>query len=837
MRQGVYGRSKRAPTVLSTAIAVALVSLVSSSVGGQGIRGSVKVRTTGSPIAGAVVVATDTGGTVRGQSITDAAGQFVVRAAPPVRLRIVRIGYAPFESGILEVSDTVVAMMNPVALLLPRVHVVDTPTCASEPTQEEALALWEHVRFALMSSVVAREHARARVELLLYERTLDPKTQQVLRESRRRRTGVASRPFTAQAPAAELATSGYMREANGFRDFAAPDADVLLDPSFASTHCFRLTRHPVDSQRVGIGFAPIEGRRNGVDVAGTAWIERGTASLNRVDFLYAGVEPAAARAGAGGTLQFVTAANGVVLLSHWMIRVPVLAWVSDGASMVGGGVTITDRRESRVLQVVETREVGGIIGKAQWEDGVVFTAARYSISGMVTAAGDGRPVPGAPVRILGAADSATADATGRFEIGVALEGRYQLLARDPKVPEHTASFGRAEVIVTADAAAGEVRTAPATDLKVAVPGPAEIVATVCPRTDRPDRSALVLGSLNPESVWISGAELVAEWMSEVRGTGGRSVLTVATARDRQSVDSSGTFTLCGVPRDGLVRLQLRWDGMPQHDTTVQVGSESIHPVRWHTALTGQTPSRKGNGDATTSIIGAIRDPASGSFVSGVSVVMESLGRHALTNTLGQWTFADVPNGRHRIALRKIGYAPADTIITVDPSRPSTYALTLGSRIQVLDSSLTLAQGGSGTPAMRAFEERRLLGHGHFLDEHHLRQRDQQPLYAVILSRMPGLTMVRDGSRVYLSSTRSTSSARGRAFDPPSGRPKCWVTVYLDGRPLIEGSPPAYDPVDFASLNTHAFAAAEFYAGGATVPAQFNATRNNCGTLLLWTRER
>jgi hypothetical protein len=71
-----------------------------------------------------------------------------------------------------------------------------------------------------------------------------------------------------------------------------------------------------------------------------------------------------------------------------------------------------------------------------------------------------------------------------------------------------------------------------------------------------------------------------------------------------------------------------------------------------------------------------------------------------------------------------------------------------------------------------------------------------------------------------------------------------VTVYLDGVRIYDASMELYAKVqgatirpDFGRLTARDYAAVEFYAGGATIPAQYNATGSDCGVLLLWTRER
>src|SRR6185503_13563661 len=120
-------------------------------------------------------------------------------------------------------------------------------------------------------------------------------------------TGRTTRPFIAAASSAEFAATGYMREdaSGGDRTFFAPDADVLLDESFATSHCFHLqpsdAAHP---EQVGLAFTPARNRETVVDVRGVIWMDRATPALRSLDFRYTELEPANTNAGAGGHMEF-----------------------------------------------------------------------------------------------------------------------------------------------------------------------------------------------------------------------------------------------------------------------------------------------------------------------------------------------------------------------------------------------------------------------------------------------------------------------------------------------------------------------------------------------------
>jgi hypothetical protein len=64
-----------------------------------------------------------------------------------------------------------------------------------------------------------------------------------------------------------------------------------------------------------------------------------------------------------------------------------------------------------------------------------------------------------------------------------------------------------------------------------------------------------------------------------------------------------------------------------------------------------------------------------------------------------------------------------------------------------------------------------------------------------------------------------------------------VAVFIDGVRIYDASMGAMNRPDFNRINVREYAAVEFYPGGASLPMQYNSTGSDCGTLLLWTRER
>ena len=122
----------------------------------------------------------------------------------------------------------------------------------------------------------------------------------------------------------------------------------------------------------------------------------------------------------------------------------------------------------------------------------------------------------------------------------------------------------------------------------------------------------------------------------------------------------------------------------------------------------------------------------------------------------------------------------------------------------------------------------------------------------VLVRIPGLLKVPGsrGTATYLASARAGATDGGPVFLSKQGPGVyCYVTVFVDGVKLFQARSASEDaqnpqrnsfpmqPFNFDGLRVSDFAAAEYYSGAASIPAEYNATGSSCGVLLLWTRER
>lgn len=512
----------------------------------QQVRGRVVDGVAARPIAGVVVSAFDTGGRSLGRTLSDDSGAFRLAAPAAVRLQLQRLGYRPRELRLpaAVVRDTLLAdlALQPIPLAIGPLHVRESQICKPRADDAQVLALWEQARSGLLASVVAAEARPATMRLLLFDRTRDARADTVVTQSTQLVAASSTRAFYAADSARGFAHRGYMvADGADRRRYFAPDADVLLDPAFGATHCFRIVQGQGDhADEVGLGFAPAASRS--VDVEGTLWIDPRTPALRTLEFSYTGVDPQARSAHSGGRLRFATLRNGMTFIDDWLIR-------------VGRGGYVDGDRFARLLDV---QEHGGMIVSAVWPDSTSWTSALPRVAGDVATKGARSAARGIRVSLRGTDLETTTDAHGHFELGDVLPGPYELRAIDADLAPFDIIDPVTRRIIVGD-------STPAA-MHLEVPSRTALAAELCD-ADRASDSAstILLRVVDTAGQHAKAADVIAEWTPP-----GVNQQAASGAARAGSADSEGRVVLCALPRRQALRLRARNDGGFLADTAIQL---------------------------------------------------------------------------------------------------------------------------------------------------------------------------------------------------------------------------------------------------------------------------
>jgi hypothetical protein len=562
-----------------------LATFVSSPAAAQ-LRGSVRDGQSRAPLSGAVVTVLDATGATTARAITDVEGRFSVGLAPSAAsLRVVRIGFRPRELPVpSSIASALEIVMERIPSMLNAVQVTDNELCPGSADRGTAFQVWEQARAGLLATVVARELKPAEARTLTYESRLAPNDERVQRQTKRIGTGRTTRPFVASQTPVYFARHGYILEDTSMRIYNAPDADVLLDESFATTHCFHVqaadAEHP---GQIGLAFNPAPGRDTLADVTGVIWIDGAVPQLRSLDFLYTALERAAMAMKTGGHIEFRMMPNGVAFIERWHLRLPAFEQlaVARKAGNPNQDLFRPPTRQQRTdFRVHEIIEAGGVVLTAKWDDGAEYRDTAAVIRGTVTQRRTNAPVAHAIVALIGTADTVLTNGSGEFAFEV-LPGKYGLSVADTSLRAYVQSRMVSQTVSVARARTTTTR------LELAPIG--DVIKDVCRDVPVYDTELVLLGHVfAPERARIPNAVATATWLEPTGVTGG--AISYRTARRDSDVDDEGRFVVCGVPPERNTRVRLVVGKDVVADTTFRSERRGdTQPFEWRISLPPQKP--------------------------------------------------------------------------------------------------------------------------------------------------------------------------------------------------------------------------------------------------------
>lgn len=316
---------------LLTLAAACVVSVRVGEAAAQSLRGRLTEEGSGTPVAGAMVVLENSAGTRVGQVPSGPSGRFILQAptAGTYRLRILRIGFAPWETSIALAEGAEVDrsfVLGAIPIRLPEIMVEGTARCGGRGSLDTLSSiLWTQAGTALAITNATVSSRAYRFQTVLEERDIDA-TGQISAARDEPKAGISSWPVRSP-PADSLLLSGFIENIEDLDTgptWYGPDPEFLLSEAFFAGHCFRtVPPRPLDPPgMIGLAFSPMTQDRR-ADIRGTLWLDRETAELRLLEFQYTRLPTWARSAEAGGSLRFASLPGGGWIVQRWSLRVPV----------------------------------------------------------------------------------------------------------------------------------------------------------------------------------------------------------------------------------------------------------------------------------------------------------------------------------------------------------------------------------------------------------------------------------------------------------------------------------------------------------------------------------
>lgn len=784
------------------------------------------------PLRAAIVQALDARGTEVGRALTGPAGRYVLRlpSAQQVHLRVLRIGFRPTEGPTIDVGrDTtdaprLVFAAQPV--VLSSVNVRDRRTCRVNADTGLAVSrVWDEARKAMLSTQLSSGDVPLTAEWIEYDRTLDSAALVVKKQQVRVLTHPTTHAFKSR-PADELVKTGYVVEEGGGTTYFAPDADVLLSESFAATHCFRLASAPRGQpQLIGISIEPSRDRRDTPDITGTLWLDRRTAELRSLEFRYTNLPDLAAAAEPGGRVEFLRLDDGNWLVSRWYVRMPLVA--PREPSPDAGTRRVVMAATNLVLRGVQT--TGGEVNRVLRHDSVVYRATGPHVTVQLLARDTLLSPAGARLSLNGTDYVAYADGSGRIRIDPVLAGRYRARISTPLMDSLAVAPISEEIEAREDAGADTLTLPPARDL----------LRAACPIDSIRNGEAMLRGRVrNERAEPVAGAAVTATWQDNFNFVDTREGQRLAHAERTIGVltDGAGQWRLCGVPRERTIVVRASADsGSDSRQTRLDVMQPftAIDLVlhRQVAALSGEAQTAFGEPRPSALVEIAVTE-LGGEPMADVAVEIESRQqkRTVLTGPTGRALVPDVPPGQLVVRARRIGYAPGQFAVTVDPGRNTVPIILSRNAPPTLDTVRVLGdQRIVGLRRNDEFETRRInhLATVSFTHDD-IVKRNPASLWQMLLN-VPSIKVVDSGYAVLVMSTRTVVTSI-------LNQGPCWLAIAIDG--MVVNDDPLHQEYDLRKLpapdEVHGI---EVFAGAATIPLRYGGTGSGkwCGMVAIWTR--
>jgi hypothetical protein len=232
-------------------------------------------------------------------------------------------------------------------------------------------------------------------------------------------------------------------------------------------------------------------------------------------------------------------------------------------------------------------------------------------------------------------------------------------------------------------------------------------------------------------------------------------------------------------------------------------------------------------DASIIVFGTVRN-VSGIAIAGADVWIDGTNRRVVSNDSGEFRIDQVPSGRVRVMVRRLGFQPDSKRISVKAGDTRQVKFMLDGLLEELDAVIVTARAGA-SGRMQEFWARRMVGIGVFITRAEIERR-HPPATADLFQQVMGVRVIpgSNGESTRLVTGRQSVSASPLNRSAASGA--CPMQFYVDGIFMTPGT----FTVD--EITPDMIEAIEVFRGPSEIPARFRQRETGCGLVVIWTRE-
>ncbi len=452
---------------------------------------------------------------------------------------------------------------------------------------------------------------------------------------------------------------------------------------------------------------------------------------------------------------------------------------------------------------------------------VAQAPVRARITGTVFDSVSRRALAGAMVRIVRADDpsigrSATADAFGSFHYDSVPGGTWLATFLHPVLDSLRLEPGIVRI---------EIQESGSIVVPLATPSARALIVATC-RVPLASDLGVIIGDVRRASddAPLAAAKVEVSWPEWTLNKG--RMVTEQRVRTA-TTDSTGHYTLCGVPSGGTLR-GVAWSAADTSGAVEVMTPEAGYAVLDFAIAPVEHLAVKVDSGATSIDVKVRRGKAA---VRGVVTTIDrrplanavvrvlGSGTQVRTSAAGAYAILDAGAGTQTVEARAIGYQPMREMVRLSESASNTVDLRLPVQRVQLDT-VRVAAGRDLPVEVRAIERRWRAGTGVILDARTVRERSN--LFTTdALRGLSGVTVRQVGGfgqTVWMRSSNGNECQAGVIFDGAQLPPSQAASISIDEIARRE---------DISAI--------EVYPRPSQVPAEFTSMVQGCGVVAIWTK--